>query len=133
MMLPILISVSVAPVSYFFCASAPPDEAANSATAAERIASLRVVAGICGSPCDESREVPASLARKLFGWRHSIPFAKSLQQKRPPRGAREAASLVGRLTRSRSCRVGKGALFARRAHHHKDCIRIGGHGARAPL
>src|SRR3954447_949412 len=97
MMLPILISVSVAPVSYFFCASAPLDVAANSATAAENIASLRVVADIRGSPCDDCRDVPASLARKLSGSRHSIPFAPSLQQKRPPRRAREAAALVGRL------------------------------------
>src|SRR6185295_13713697 len=100
MMLPILISVSEAPVSYFFCASAPPDEAAISAAAAERIASLRVVADIRGSPCDDCREVPASLARKLSGWRHSIPFAQPLQQKRPPRDARGAAPLVGRLTRT---------------------------------
>ena len=33
-MLPILISVSVAPVSYFFCASAPLEDAASTATAA---------------------------------------------------------------------------------------------------
>src|ERR1043165_4627557 len=100
MILPILISVSVAPVSYFFCASAPLDEAASSVAAAEKIASLRVVADIRGSPCDDCRDVPASLARKLLGSRHSIPFAPSLQQKRPPRRARGAAALVGRLMRT---------------------------------
>src|SRR4051795_1638386 len=105
MMLPILISVSLAPVSYFFCASAPLDEAAISAAAAERIASLRVVADIRGSPCDDHRDAPASLARKLSGVRHSIPFAQWLQQKRPPRRAQGAAALVGRLTRPCSPRL----------------------------
>ncbi len=42
MMLPILISVSVAPVSYFFCASAPLDEAAITASAVESTASFDV-------------------------------------------------------------------------------------------
>ena len=37
-MLPTLISVSVAPVSYFFWASAPPVEAAKAITAAENAA-----------------------------------------------------------------------------------------------
>ena len=42
-MLPILISVSVAPVSYFFCASAPLLDAASTANAAaEAIAILFV-------------------------------------------------------------------------------------------
>src|SRR5437868_6903015 len=50
MMLPILISVSVAPVSYFFCASTLPLEAANTTNAAEAMASLRVVTGIPGLP-----------------------------------------------------------------------------------
>src|ERR1700760_4176857 len=49
MMLPILISVSVAPVSYFFCASAPLAEAANRANAVEAMA--RRVACIKVSPC----------------------------------------------------------------------------------
>src|SRR6267142_1755092 len=38
MMLPILISVSVAPVSYFFCASALPLKAAKAMTAVENAA-----------------------------------------------------------------------------------------------
>src|SRR5947209_10094474 len=40
MILPILISVSVAPVSYFFCASAPLLEVASTMSAAEAMASL---------------------------------------------------------------------------------------------
>src|SRR5438270_10067583 len=54
MMLPILISVSVAPVSYFFCASALLLEAANTTNAAEAMASLRVVTGITSLPLFEN-------------------------------------------------------------------------------
>ena len=47
MMLPILISVSVAPVSYFFCASAPLPDAASSASAvAEATTILFVMTGM---------------------------------------------------------------------------------------
>src|SRR5882757_3142644 len=46
MMLPILISVSVAPVSYFFCASAPVLVAASRANAAERTASRVLIVSI---------------------------------------------------------------------------------------
>src|ERR1700730_16030966 len=47
MMLPTLISVSVAPVSYFLsAASAPPIDAAKMASAAELIAALRIVTAI---------------------------------------------------------------------------------------
>src|SRR5450755_597069 len=47
MMFPILISVSVAPVSYYNCASAPLLDAASNANAAtEAIATLFVVTGI---------------------------------------------------------------------------------------
>src|SRR5882757_11184824 len=46
MMLPILISVSVAPVSYFFCARAWPPVAASNARAAERAPSRKWIAGI---------------------------------------------------------------------------------------
>ena len=41
MMLPILISVSVAPMSYFFCANAPLLVAASTAMAAEKAASIK--------------------------------------------------------------------------------------------
>jgi hypothetical protein len=50
MMLPILISVSVAPVSYFFCASAPLEDAASTTKAAERVASRVWKAGIVDLP-----------------------------------------------------------------------------------
>src|SRR3954447_4652659 len=50
MMLPILISVSVAPVSYFFCASAPLADAARTTRAAERVASRSWNAGIVDLP-----------------------------------------------------------------------------------
>src|ERR1035437_2331954 len=46
MMLPILISVSVAPVSYFFCASAPLLVAASTARAAEKAPNRNWIAGI---------------------------------------------------------------------------------------
>src|SRR6185295_9895772 len=105
MMLPILISVSLAPVSYFFCASAPPDEAANNAAAAERIASLRVVADIYGSPCDDCRDVPASLARKLFGLAAFNTICAMASTQTPPRDARGDAPLVGRLTRTHPTRI----------------------------
>jgi hypothetical protein len=48
MMLPILISVSVAPVSYFFCASAL--DALSRTTAAEKAASRKWSAGIVDLP-----------------------------------------------------------------------------------
>src|ERR1043165_492505 len=50
MMLPILISVSVAPVSYFFCASAPLQEAASTTRAAETAAGRRWNAGMLDLP-----------------------------------------------------------------------------------
>src|SRR6478752_5121011 len=59
MMLPILISVSVAPVSYFFWADAVEAEAAMSASASDAAASLPVTAGI-----------PIS----LFSWCVCVPF-----------------------------------------------------------
>src|SRR6186713_29980 len=59
MMLPILISVSVAPVSYFFWADAVVVEAAMSASASDAAASLPVTAGI-----------PIS----LFSWCVCAPF-----------------------------------------------------------
>src|SRR5256885_1557082 len=46
MMLPILISVSVAPMSYFFCASAELPVAASNARAAEKAPNRKWIAGI---------------------------------------------------------------------------------------
>src|SRR5215218_2089290 len=63
MMLPTLISVSVAPVSYFFWADAVEAEAAMSASASDAAASLPVTAGI-----------PIS----LFSWCVCVPFLVSM-------------------------------------------------------
>jgi hypothetical protein len=49
-MLPILISVSVAPVSYFFCASAPLVVAASKTSAVEAIANLVAITDITFLP-----------------------------------------------------------------------------------
>jgi hypothetical protein len=51
MMLPILISVSVAPVSYFFCAIAPLEDAMPIASAVEAMANLLSKTGIPVSLC----------------------------------------------------------------------------------
>jgi hypothetical protein len=50
MMLPILISVSVAPVSYFFCASAVVETVANKASVAAATAKRVPVTGIAFLP-----------------------------------------------------------------------------------
>src|SRR3982074_2104507 len=83
MMLPILISVSVAPVSYFFCASAPLADAASTRKAAEKVASRRWVAGIVDLP--ESFECVTFFDRERFPalGPHSIPFAGRQQEKAP--------------------------------------------------
>jgi hypothetical protein len=65
-MLPILISVSVAPVSYFFCASAPLLDAASTANAAETIAILFMVTGITVSLVPFDGMCHGLLDRKLF-------------------------------------------------------------------
>src|SRR3954470_17116028 len=74
MMLPILISVSLAPVSYFFCASAPLADAASTAMAAQKIASRLVGTNIMTSPlvisADRSlfliESVPSCAALNIF-------------------------------------------------------------------
>src|ERR1700730_5035878 len=50
MILPILISVSVAPTSYVFCASAPPLVAMSTATVAKKATSRDWIAAISGLP-----------------------------------------------------------------------------------
>src|SRR4051794_7057731 len=83
MMLPILISVSVAPVSYFFCASAPPEDAASNTAAAEKAVSRNWNADIVGLP--ESCECVTFVGRERFAapGPHSIPFAARQQEKAP--------------------------------------------------
>src|SRR3954451_19512007 len=103
MMLPILISVSVAPVSYFFWADAVEAEAAMSASASDAAASLPVTAGI-----------PIS----LFSWCVCVPFlvllvfgdAAAIQydlpdayNRKPLRRVAGAASLVVRGARAFVC------------------------------
>src|SRR5271169_2800317 len=100
MMLPILISVSVAPVSYFFCASAPLLEAASTVNAAtDAIAILFAITGITVSlwSCDWMVcTFPGFLGRKLFVTRPpKYHFTGFLTRKSPPRKLRRAASLVG--------------------------------------
>ena len=65
-MLPILISVSVAPVSYFFCASAPLEDAAIKANAVESTASF-LVADIPSLPFHLTHDsVPGPLNEALL-------------------------------------------------------------------
>src|ERR1700678_2749525 len=80
MMLPILISVSLAPVSYFFCASAPPLLAARRAKAAATAPARNWINGIRVSLCWLSASFLGSAAGF---WRHSIPFGRPHQEKAP--------------------------------------------------
>src|SRR4051794_16517202 len=94
MMLPILISVSVAPTSYFFCARAPVLEAASIARAAEKAPNRNWIAGIWNSLMWLNASF---LSEALFGpWRHSIPSQGNHQQKAPRRGSRRGGYLVER-------------------------------------
>src|ERR1700754_1441982 len=97
MMLPTLISVSVAPVSYFFWADAVEVEAAMSASASDAAASLPVTAGI-----------PISLflacVRLLFlpclflATQAQFNTICLMASRKSPRGKpARAASLVGRM------------------------------------
>src|SRR3954466_11007827 len=88
MILPILISVSVAPLSYFFCASAPVD-ATQSASAAAATANL-LVNGIRFSLMVSGRSI-AGFFSSLVRRRHSIPFGRPHQE--PGRGDGVAGAL----------------------------------------
>src|SRR5882757_3499161 len=101
MMLPILISVSVAPVSYFFCASAPLADTANKANAVEAMANGLAITGMtslprfprCGMMC-----VMAFLIRKLLVTRRrGYHFTRGVTIKSPCDKAAGAAPLVVRL------------------------------------
>src|SRR4051794_37995203 len=85
MMLPILISVSVAPVSYFFCAEAAVDKVAASRRAAEKAPNRTCIAGILISleqvfECVACSCLGALVARRSSA--HSIPFPCRQQEKR---------------------------------------------------
>src|SRR5829696_4606745 len=96
MMLPILISVSVAPVSYFFCANAPLLVAASSARAAAKAPSRKLITGILislGSRWMCHLLFVWSAWRLLGGIEYlSVPSSN----KKPPRRRRGGRYLVGR-------------------------------------
>src|ERR1700743_1032306 len=96
MMLPILISLSVAPVSYFFCASAPvldPASSANAATAAIAVLLAKTAITFSLWSAGDACVRHGFLGRKLFSPEYH--FAAFLTRKSPPRRARKADSLVG--------------------------------------
>src|ERR1700688_991682 len=93
MILPILISVSVAPVSYFFCASAPLLVTARRAMAAEKAPNRNWIAGMWVSL--------VSVERILFligsaSWLLAAlnTFSRCPSRKNPPRRRRRGLSLV---------------------------------------
>src|SRR6476660_6218870 len=97
MMLPILISVSVAPVSYFFWARAWPPVKRSSARATETAPNRRWIAGISdllGITVDVSCFFIGSDLRLLVALNtfHSCPATKS-----PPRDGRGRRHLVERV------------------------------------
>src|SRR6266567_3325536 len=87
MMLPILISVSVAPVSYFFCASAPPDDAASNPNAAERTASLLIV-DIPSLPFSCNWQIVPGLLKRALLTAPCLPSCREPDNKKPPRQGR---------------------------------------------
>src|SRR5262245_31733089 len=93
MMLPILISLSLAPVSYFFCASAPLEEAAITASAVESTASL-LLADIYVSLLFCCMPVWRSLGGTLFRGTYLPSWPEHHNKKPPAPVARGAASLA---------------------------------------
>src|ERR1700674_3863222 len=99
MMLPILISVSVAPVSYFFCVSAPLLDAASTANAAETIATLVAVTGITVSLFPVMACVMAFLIEGSFGdVSVRLPFCRDPHNKKPLRQRRRGCFFSSQLT-----------------------------------
>src|SRR5438093_13046093 len=93
MMLPILISVSVAPVSYFFCASAPPLVTASKAMAAEKAPNRNWIAGMWISLVSVERVL------FLFGTAFRLlpalnTFSRCPSRKSPQRRGRRGLYLV---------------------------------------
>src|SRR6516165_5085946 len=93
MILPILMSVSVAPTSYFFWSAALTLVAPNIARAAERAANRKRIAGILISldlvECVSVFDWECFAAPRIFNTRPGIPARKS-----PPRATREGRHLV---------------------------------------
>src|SRR5271156_2335727 len=94
MMLPILISVSVAPTSYFFCASAAVEVATRIASAAEKAPIRNWMIGILISLTWSN--VSMFLISELFAapFAHSIPCRDTQQEKRLRRWSRRRRPLV---------------------------------------
>src|SRR3981189_846052 len=94
MMLPILISVSVAPMSYFFCASAPLLVAASTAMAAEKAPSRCWIADILVSPWSRLN------VSCFFDWKHfaaspCIEYLSRVPIKKKPPATRSQGALFG--------------------------------------
>src|SRR5882724_6034934 len=93
MMLPILISVSVAPVSYFFCASAPLLVTASIAMAAEKAPNRNWIAGMWVSL--------VSVECVLFDWKRFsalalIEYLLQVPIKKKPPATRSQRALFSR-------------------------------------
>src|ERR1700760_4945675 len=91
MMLPILISVSVAPVSYFFCASADVEAAANKASVAAATARRVPVTGIAYLPhvfCRRCVSRPSRTEGSLAFLPAKLSFCGKALNKKPPRQSR---------------------------------------------
>src|ERR1700761_6399355 len=106
MMLPILISVSVAPVSYFFCASADVEVAANKASVAAATARRVPVTGIAFLPhvMTTVRMCRCFLAfsnGRLFGFSAAkLSFRAEALNEKPPRQSRGGCSFSSRVDRA---------------------------------
>src|SRR6476646_1675412 len=83
MMLPILISVSVAPVSYFFCASAPLLIAASKAMAAEKAPNRNWIAGMWVSLISVERVLFSDWKRFLAPARIQYLLPVAIKKKPP--------------------------------------------------
>src|SRR6516165_602972 len=101
MMLPILISVAVAPVSYFFCASAPLLETASRAIAAEKTARRMAITGITCLPSffDACGLLRGRLFFRTAGF---VAFCRGGDNKKPPVIAALGASF-SRTSESYGC------------------------------
>src|SRR5712664_2707705 len=94
MMLPILISVSVAPVSYFFCASAPLQVTASRAMAAEKAPNRNWIAGMWVSLVSVERVV--FLIWKRFSAPGRIEYLLQVPIKEKPRATGSQGALFSR-------------------------------------
>jgi hypothetical protein len=88
MMFPILISVSVAPASYFFCANAPPWLVASKITAVENAANRRATKDILFLPMNQGMRLfdrgPLSgSAGSLTGYEKHAITARAISAQKP--------------------------------------------------